>query len=376
MPRSTDVGTQVTGHDTTTLGKRPLGRASTPTTVLTDHDWRRPGVNPYLWSLYSRVEASGVNVSVIGDADAHRRHHDVVHLHWPESALRHTHGFRALLALLRRLAIVVRAQMRGTCVVWTAHNIGHHERRHPRLERLLLRALPWLLDHVIYLGRASREEVERRVPAMRRVASTVVAHGHYREAYDVATDWVEARHDFSIPRDATSLLFFGQIRPYKGVDSLVSTFAEWDRPDAVLTVAGAVKDPRHGRRLAELASGDDRIRLRPGRVDDRDVGTLFAAADLVVLPFVEVLNSGSALLALSCERRILLPATPVFEELRRQVGAGWIALFEPPLTPADLDDALARRPEGPRPDLSPFEWDAIAAATIDVYRRAMAGGRR
>lgn len=363
----------MTGQDATTAGRRPGDRPLAPTTVLTDNDWRRAGANPYLSSLYRRVEASGVEVSVIGDADAGRRAPDVVHLHWPESHLRHRHPLRALAGLLRRLAFVLRARVRGSRVVWTAHNIGHHEHRHPRLERTLLRVLPGLVDHVIYLGEASRDVVEGRIPRIRQVASTVVPHGHYREAYDVTADRTAARHGANIPPEAESLLFFGQIRPYKGVGALLSAFADWDRPGAVLTVAGAVKDPVHGRRLAALASRDDRIRLRPGRVDDRDVGPLFAAADLVVLPFAEVLNSGSALLALSCGRRVLLPATPVFAELRDQVGTGWVTLFDPPLTPADLNRAMARRPDEAWPDLSAFEWDAIAAATIEVYGRAMAG---
>lgn len=366
----------VAKDDTTAAGRRPAGMMPATISVLTDHDWRRAGTNPYLSSLYRLVEASGVEVAVIGGAGASHRPPDVVHLHWPESQLRHRHPLRALLGLLRRLTLVVRARAGGSRFVWTAHNIGHHEHRHPRLERLLLHVLPRLVDHVIYLGAASRDEVERRMPAMRRVASTVVPHGHYRDAYDVTADRAEARRDADIPPEAVSLLFFGQIRPYKGVDALLAAFADWRRPDAVLTVAGAVKDSAHGRRIAELAARDARVRLRPGRVDDPDVGPLFAAADLVVLPFAEVLNSGSALLALSCGRPVLLPATPVFAELRDQVGADWVTLFDPPLSPADLDRAHTGRPDRQEPDLSAFEWEVIADATIDVYRRAMAGGRR
>lgn len=203
----------MTGHDTSAFGHRPAAASGVPLTVLTDHDWRRAGANPYLSSLYRRVEASGVEVPVIGDPGTGRRRVDAVHLHWPESALRHRHPLRAVVVLLRRLGLVAQLRLRGARVVWTAHNIGHHEHRHPRLERSLLRVLPHLLDHVIYLGAASRDEVGRRVPAVRRVPSSVVPHGHYREAYDVERDRAQARRAAGIPHGAPALLFFGQIRP-------------------------------------------------------------------------------------------------------------------------------------------------------------------
>ncbi|MGP3932254.1 glycosyltransferase family 4 protein [Nonomuraea sp. KM88] len=78
------------------------------------------------------------------------------------------------------------------------------------------------------------------------------------------------------------LLFFGIVRPYKGLDLLLRAL-----PDGVaLTVAGEFWGGLDETRalIAELGLGD-RVELRPGYVAAEDVPALFAAADALVLPY-------------------------------------------------------------------------------------------
>ena len=86
-----------------------------------------------------------------------------------------------------------------------------------------------------------------------------------------------------------------------------------------------------------------------------------AAAQLVVAPYSEVLNSGSALLALTHSRPILLPNRGAMTELQSVVGKDWVRIYEPPLMPETLSDALAwagfSRPSAP--DLRQFSPKSI-----------------
>ncbi|MEO3871296.1 glycosyltransferase family 4 protein [Nonomuraea sp. B12E4] len=78
------------------------------------------------------------------------------------------------------------------------------------------------------------------------------------------------------------LLFFGIVRPYKGLDLLLRAL-----PEGIgLTVAGEFWGSIDETKalIAELGIGD-RVELRPGYVAAEDVPKLFAAADALVLPY-------------------------------------------------------------------------------------------
>ena len=96
---------------------------------------------------------------------------------------------------------------------------------------------------------------------------------------------------------AGRLLFFGIVRPYKGLDVLLRALARG--PDYLtLTVAGEFwgGTGETEKLMAELGIAD-RVRLRPGYVQASEIPALFAAADALVLPYREATASQNALLA-------------------------------------------------------------------------------
>ena len=85
------------------------------------------------------------------------------------------------------------------------------------------------------------------------------------------------------------LLFFGIVRPYKGLDLLLRALPEV--PDVSLTVAGEFWGGEPATRALAVELGiSDRVELRPGYVAAPDVPALFAGADALVLPY----RSGTA----------------------------------------------------------------------------------
>jgi glycosyltransferase involved in cell wall biosynthesis len=162
------------------------------------------------------------------------------------------------------------------------------------------------------------------------------------------------------------LAYFGQVRPYKGVEELVSCARGMNGKGLFLTVVGQRRDADLARRIAAIAADAPNIRcdLREGLVPDADLEAGIDAAHAVVLPYRNILNSGAALLALSRNRPILAPRVGSLIELQAAVGEDWVHLYEGDLSVAVLEEFVTwiRRRSAPETcDLSAFDWPPIGA---------------
>ena len=100
-----------------------------------------------------------------------------------------------------------------------------------------------------------------------------------------------------LPPAHCRLLFFGIVRPYKGLDILLRALAQAP-PHVTLTVAGEFwSDITEMEYLVSELGLGDRVTLRPGYVPADQLPALFAEADALVMPYREATASQNALLA-------------------------------------------------------------------------------
>ena len=248
--------------------------------------------------------------------------YDVLHVHWPELLMRGVDRPRTWARHVLCTLLLARLRLRRTAVVRTVHNVEPHETG-SRFERALLAWFDRSTTHWITLTSSTA------LPAGR--TSTVIPHGHYRE-------WFA---EYQVPATVPDrLLFFGLVRSYKGVLSLVETSRDWPEPRATLHVLGRPHPPSYGAEVEACAAPDDRVRLVLEHVDDATLAEEIGQAELVVLPYREMRNSGALLLALSLGRPVLAPVTPTTAEIADEVGPGWVISDDPPLTAGVLATAL------------------------------------
>lgn len=328
-----------------------------PVTVLESFPAPRRTTNPYLARLPAelpddvRAETFSWRTALVG-------RYDVFHVHWPEKLMRASTRPRTLVKQLAAAALLARLALTRTPVVRTLHNTDPHEPG-GRVERLLLRAVDRRTATWIMLTPDTAR------PAAARPGSTAVTipHPHYRDWYAGA-----AR---TAPRPGR-LLYFGLVRPYKGVEDLLAAFADVDDDALTLHVVGSPESPALRDAIAAQAATDPRVGLRLEYADDDVLAAEVGAAQVVVLPYRRLQNSGAALLALSLDRPVLVPAGATATRLAAETGPGWVTTFEGTLTPADLTralDAAATLDLGTaRPDLSTRDWPGVAAAHADVFR--------
>lgn len=178
--------------------------------------------------------------------------------------------------------------------------------------------------------------------------------------------------------EAPSLLLFGRLSEYKGVDVLLEAMPLiWERePTATVTIAGA--GPLPDSPLLD----DPRVRLRHEHVPDEEVPGLFGAASLVVLPYREASQSGVGSLAKGHGRPLLVTDVGGLPELVAD-GSGVTVPAGDARALADAACALlADRARLERHAAAALRsvtahagWEAVAERTIEAYERYLLANR-
>lgn len=208
---------------------------------------------------------------------------------WPDVLLvAYWSGVLAPLTVLMRRAS-------GLPTVVLLHNFTSHESIPG--ESMLKRLLVSSSDGFITLSRSVDSELRAFAPAARTLR---LFHPLY-ERQAPAPSKSDARRAIDLPDAAKVLLFFGYVREYKGLDTLLEAMASVMRSDPSfrLVVAGEfILDSSRFREHARRLGIDGAVEFREGYVPAGEVATLFAAADAVVLPYRSATQSGIVSLAL------------------------------------------------------------------------------
>ncbi len=171
------------------------------------------------------------------------------------------------------------------------------------------------------------------------------------------------------------ILFFGLLRPYKGIDTLLEAFRKIE--GAELWVVGKPRmDVEPLRRLAAEAPG--RVRFLTRFVEDAEIPPILRRAGIVVLPYRDVEHSGVLYAALAFAKPLVLSAVGGFPEVADQGAARLVPPEDPQALAGTLSELLTD--EAARSDLAqaatraatgPYSWDAAATATLTLYRELL-----
>lgn len=325
--------------------------------VLTSHREPRSTTNPYITTLAATLRTTpGIQLRTFGFRRGLFGRYDVFHVHWPEVLLE---GHRATGRMARPLltaALLSRLTVSRIPVVRTAHNLERPE----GIGWVQGRLLDWF-DRLTVLRICLNERTPEVVPG----PSMVILHGDYRQ-------WFQDHP----ANEATpgKLLYFGLVRRYKGVPDLLRAFAELTEGEVSLAVEGKPSSDALVEELTALAAKDPRVELHLEYLDDGQVVASVTSAELVVLPYRFMHNSGALLTALSLGRPVLVPDTEVNRDLADEVGSGWVLLYTGELTGEALREALSvvRDPaRAAAPDLSQRRWELAGPAHLSAYRQAL-----
>ncbi len=241
----------------------------------------------------------------------------------------------------------------GRPKVLTAHDVIPREPRPGQIAAT--RRLVHSMDAVVVHSEhgASRLSSELDLP---RERIRVIPHG----AFD---HYTRIENPAPLPPELAAvdepvILFFGLLRPYKGIDTLLRAFREIE--GAELWIVGMPRMPIEP--LEELAAkAGGTVRFVPRFIPDDEIPAYFRRADVVALPYREIDQSGVLYTALAFGKPLVLSSVGGFPEVAET--------YEPPDDPAALAEALrAALANPPRQAPVAHSWDAIAAQHVELYR--------
>jgi glycosyltransferase involved in cell wall biosynthesis len=275
-------------------------------------------------------------------------------------------------------------------IVLTAHNVNIRRRdgADSFLNHWSLRAQYHLSDHIfVHTDKMKAELIADFSVAENKVS--VIPFGINNTAPNTNLCSAEAKRRLGISADDKTLLCYGQIAPYKGIEYLIVAFSELLKENRSyrLIIAGKPKwNKVYWNRLERLIQDlnvGDRVIQRIEHVPDDETELYFKAADILVLSYTEVFQSGVIFLGYSFG----LPAIVAdVGSLKEEIIEGKTGFVFRPQDSSDLArkidsyfrSELFRNLESRRAEIKEYanerySWDKVARITTAVYSDLLRG---
>lgn len=268
--------------------------------------------NPYMDLLADGLRQAGVDVEPITIDEPYikwlienRKIIKVLHFHWLHPLYSKKTKRQTITGFSRFVLRLLVARIIGYRIIWTMHNLFPHEKIFPLVDRFVRLFMVIIAHTIIVHCEKAKEELSRNFYRRNNVA--VIPIGIYPQLSTKSVNPKKIRENMGISPTNLVFLSFGQIRPYKGLEDLIKLFKKVDNSDVTLIIAGSTKSSELERDLKILAAEDKGIILKIQWFDDIELHQLLSCADVIVLPFKDVLTSSTVMLAFSYAKPVVAP---------------------------------------------------------------------
>lgn len=261
-------------------------------------------------------------------------------------------------------------------VVVSAHDV---ESFVSSLEAPFVSRLAYRLAHrVIAHNEFSKSELQARLHVAQEKIS-VVPLGNLIPSLASLPATAEARAKLKIPEGAAVLLFFGQIKEVKGLDILIDAIPDLlkKHPNLILLIAGKPWKTNFSKYQERIEKFDleraciSHIKFIP----NEEIPVYYSAANLVVLPYLRIYQSGILLTAMSYRKAVVVSDIPgMLESVRDGVTGFTFKCGDAKDLSRRIDEALSDMNKVAQVGDSGYElvktqhaWSVVSQKTRNVY---------
>jgi len=344
--------------------------------------------NPYSQLLFDALDHNGVKVitpdlpilfpftrSLLKNRDV-----DVIQLDWLHKFYM-AQGFSDYAVVNRLITYgrtpffildLVFVSLLGRAIVWTVHNKYHHEEHCKRTNYFVNVIVSRLSDALTVKCDNAKEKINKLYKIKHVEKIHVVRDGNYKDAYPNNISKKNARKELSMGDDTFVFLYFGLIRPYKGVPELIEEFSALSLEKSELWIVGNPFDEEIRREVEVAARDYENIELVLRYIPSEDIQLYLNAADVLVLPYRDILNSGSAHLGLTFGKPLVIPSRGCVPEIVPEHNF----IYDPDnedglrenLVNANQSNELERISEQNFQRASELDWETPGQLLSDIYR--------
>lgn len=273
----------------------------------------------------------------------------------------------------------------GKKLVFTAHNVDAEARESKSgfFNRLTLKILYRLVDHIIVHTTKMKEQLIEGFGIKGRKI-TVIKYGINDTIPITQLNRMQARAKLQLEDEDKVLLFFGNVTPYKGLEYLIHAIGRLKRDNNIvkLIIAGRIKKREsYWEKITEIVKKYDleqQIIARLEFIPDDEIEVFFKAADVLILPYKFIFQSGPLFLSYNFGLPVI--ATDV-GSFREDIIIGETGFICKPDHPEDLaekintyfNSELFRNLEEIQNEIisyakEKYSWNKIGGETCSVYK--------
>jgi beta-1,4-mannosyltransferase len=339
--------------------------------------------NPYQGLLSNSLEKLGVEVqganttgvfSLLRASLANWKP-DIIHIHWQHPFILANSRAKSIIKSSIFILEVLILKALGIKIVWTVHNLISHEKTYQDIQMFFTRRLAHQCHAIIAQGESAKHEIQKVFNLGESHRMAVIPHGSYLGCYENKVSRSEAKEKLLLSPSELTFLYFGLIRPYKGVLELVQAFKKLDDSHAKLLIAGEAYNEQIMAEIRSEARDCDNIVIIEKFIPDDEVQVYMNAADVVVLPYQDILTSGAAMLAISFGKPVIAPA----------IGCIWDTLSSEGdllYNPSENEGLLGAMRYSLKSDLAKvgrrnlelareLQWDELGKRILDLYQSCL-----
>lgn len=300
---------------------------------------------------------------------------DILHLHWIHPFLLASSKGKTIVKSIFFIAELVILRIFGIKIVWTVHNVVNHEKKFSSLELFFTKFAVRFFNLIITHSLFAKNEVKEVYNITDNPGIKIIPHGNYINNYKNTIGRIEARNKLKIDEKEVVLIYFGLIRPYKGVFELIEAFKELNVLQKKLLIVGKPCSNEIAKNILKRCNKNENIKTIFEFIPDNVIQIYMNAADVVVLPYRDILTSGAAILAMSFSKPVIAPAIGCIPEALDREGS---FLYDPSekegLVKAmrqvfDVD--LIKMGNHNFELAKKLNWDDIARKTCEVYKECL-----
>ena len=198
-------------------------------------------------------------------------------------------------------------------VVWTMHNMLPHDSKQIRINKLVQQKF---IDQCKWIRVFSESTIKKlkNIYSIDNIKKIIaVPEGSYVNYYQNNISKKDAKKKLKIKNEKI-FLYIGTIKPYKGIIDLINTFFKINHDNVKLIIAGKVVNKNYLNKINKLIKNNSSIILINEFIAPDDLQIFFNATDVVILPFKNIENSGSAILAMGFKKVIIAPSRGVLPD--------------------------------------------------------------